>query len=59
MAGTMFERVGDDWVGHLLAADTVLGMPEIGIEVTLAELYEGVDFSAATAGEGVAASVER
>jgi Uma2 family endonuclease len=59
MAGTMFERVGDDWVGHLLAANTVLSMPEIGIEVTLAELYEGVDFSAATAGEGVAASVER
>jgi hypothetical protein len=27
-------------------------MPEIGIEVTLAELYEGVDFSAATAAEG-------
>jgi Uma2 family endonuclease len=43
--GTMFERVGEDWVGHLLAADSVLQMPEIGIEVPLMELYESVDFS--------------
>jgi len=38
----MFERIGDDWVGHLLRADSVPRMPEISIEVTLAELYEGV-----------------
>jgi Uma2 family endonuclease len=44
MAGTMFERIGDDWVGHLLRADSVLRMPEIGIEVGLAELYDGVAF---------------
>ena len=43
IAGTMFERVGDDWVGHLLRPDTVLRMPEIGIDAPLAELYEGVD----------------
>jgi Uma2 family endonuclease len=45
MAGTMFERIGDDWVGHLLAADTILHFPEIGIEVPLVELYEGVDLA--------------
>jgi Uma2 family endonuclease len=45
MAGTMFERIGDDWVGHLLAADAILCFPEIDIEVPLAELYEGVDLS--------------
>jgi Uma2 family endonuclease len=44
MAGTMFERIGDDWVGHLLNAASILRMPEIGIEVALAELYEGVEF---------------
>lgn len=44
VAGTMFERVGGEWVGRLLDADTILGMPEIGIEVPLAELYEGIDF---------------
>ena len=40
----MFERVGDDWVGHLLNADAVLRMPEIGVEVALSALYEGVEF---------------
>jgi len=44
IAGTMFERVDGDWVGHLLHADSILRMPEIGVEVPLMELYEGVDF---------------
>jgi Uma2 family endonuclease len=51
IAGTMFERVGDDWVGHLLAADSMLRMPEIGLEVPLAELYEGIDLTLATTAE--------
>ena len=45
MTGTMFERIGGDWVGHLLAADTVLRMPEIGIDVPISEFYEGVAFT--------------
>jgi Uma2 family endonuclease len=45
MAGTMFERIGEDWVGHLLRADSVLRMPEISLEVGLAELYDGVEFA--------------
>ena len=45
IAATMFERVGDDWVGHILAADAVIRMPEIGIELPLAELYEGLDLA--------------
>ena len=47
MGATVFARVGDDWVGHVLGADAVLDMPEIGISVPLVELYDGVDFSAA------------
>ncbi len=43
IGGTMFERAGDDWVGRLLVADSVLRMPEIGVEFPLKELYEGVD----------------
>jgi Uma2 family endonuclease len=43
IGGTMFERVAADWVGHLLGADSVLHMPEIGIELPLADLYDGVD----------------
>jgi Uma2 family endonuclease len=43
VAATVFERSGDDWVGHLrTGGDAVLHMPEIGIEVPLAELYDGV-----------------
>jgi Uma2 family endonuclease len=41
---TVFERIGGDWVGHIVSGDTVLLMPEIGIEVPLAELYAGVSF---------------
>ena len=39
---TVFARAGDDWVGHIVSGDTILQMPEIGISVPLAELYDGV-----------------
>lgn len=45
-AATVFARAGDDWVGHVLSGDAILSMPEIGIELPLAELYEGVSFAA-------------
>ena len=41
----VFERVGADWLGRILGADAVIRMPEIGIEIPLAELYEGLDLS--------------
>jgi hypothetical protein len=41
----MFERAGDDWVGHAFGLDTILRMPEIGVEVPVAEFYEGIGFS--------------
>lgn len=44
MAATVFERAGDDWVGHLLIGEAVLAMPEIGVELALAEVYAGVAF---------------
>ena len=44
-AATVFGRENDRWVGSLLTGDAVLAMPEIGIEVPLAELYEGLDLS--------------
>jgi Uma2 family endonuclease len=46
VAATVYARAGDDWVGHLLLDDAMLAMPEIGIEVALAELYEGVELVA-------------
>ena len=44
MAATVFERAGDDWVGHLLfGEEAVLALPEVGIAaIPLPELYEGV-----------------
>ena len=41
---TIFARAGEDWVGHVLAGDAVIALPEISIELPLAELYEGVAF---------------
>jgi Uma2 family endonuclease len=41
---TVFARVGDDWVGHIVSGAAILDMPEIGIEIPLTELYEGVSF---------------
>ena len=47
VGATVFARAGDDWVGHVVGADAVLTMPEISIDIPLAELYEGVEFGAA------------
>jgi Uma2 family endonuclease len=43
VAGTQFERRGDDWIGHILRPDAILRMREIDVAVPLAELYEGLD----------------
>ena len=51
IGGTMFERDGEDWTGRLLSADSLLRMPEIGIEVPMAEFYEGVELAAEDHGE--------
>jgi Uma2 family endonuclease len=39
---TVFARVDTDWIGHIVSGDATLEMPEIGIGVPLADLYEGV-----------------
>ena len=41
---TVFWRKGEDWVADIVMGEgAVLLMPEIGVEVKLAELYEGVE----------------
>jgi Uma2 family endonuclease len=42
IGATVFERAGDDWVGHVFGVEAMLDMPEISIRVPLAEFYEGV-----------------
>jgi Uma2 family endonuclease len=43
-AATVFERAGDDWIGHLLTEHDALIMPELDITIPLAELYDGISF---------------
>jgi Uma2 family endonuclease len=44
IAATVFVRAKSDWVVHLLLEDAILLMPEIGIDVPLAEFYDGIKF---------------
>ena len=41
-AATVFTRAGGDWAGHVEKGDVVLSMPEIGVELSLAEIHAGV-----------------
>ncbi len=48
---TMFAREGGRWVGSLLGPDAVIAMPEIGVELPLAELYADLDLSRSVEGD--------
>lgn len=47
IACTQFVRVDGDWIGHILREDSILRMPEIGLEFPLAKLDDGVYISPA------------
>jgi Uma2 family endonuclease len=44
IAATVFARAGGDWTGHVVLDGAILAMPEIGIDVPLAEFYDGLVF---------------
>ncbi len=46
VAATVLERHGDGWISSLLGEADILHLPGVNIEIPLAELYEGLDFSA-------------
>ncbi len=46
VGATMFERMGDDWVGHAFGPGTTLSLPGIEVEIPLDDLYEGVELAA-------------
>lgn len=51
-AAIVFTRKGEDWISDIIAGgEAVLRMPEIGVEIPLGELYEGVGLPDA-AGDG-------
>jgi Uma2 family endonuclease len=44
IAATVFARAGGDWIGYVFRDGAILAMPEIGIDVPLAEFYDGLVF---------------
>ena len=44
VGATVYARAGDSWTHEILIADSILALPEIGVEIPLAELYEGIVF---------------
>ena len=41
---TVYARSGDAWTHEILVANSILALPEIGVSLPLAELYEGIVF---------------
>jgi hypothetical protein len=42
---TVFVRDGANWASLILIGDAALAMPEIGVEFSLSEIYQGVEFA--------------
>jgi Uma2 family endonuclease len=51
VGATVYARSGDAWTHEILIADSILVLPEIGVEFPLAELYEGLVFEAEQDGD--------
>jgi Uma2 family endonuclease len=51
IAATVFSRLGSEWIARALTEAEMLQMPEIGIEIPLADIYADVPV-AAPEGEG-------
>jgi Uma2 family endonuclease len=43
IAATVFARAAEGWTGTVATGDAILAMPEIGVELSLPELYGDVD----------------
>ncbi len=46
VGATVYARSGETWTHDILVAGSLLALPEIGVELPLAELYEGIVFEA-------------
>jgi Uma2 family endonuclease len=44
VGATVYARSGNAWTHEILVADSILALPEIEVELSLAELYEGIVF---------------
>ena len=46
VSATVYARSGETWTHEILVADSILALPEIEVELPLADLYEGIVFEA-------------
>jgi len=44
VSATVYARSGETWTHEILIADSILSLREIGVELPLAELYDGIVF---------------
>jgi len=51
VSATVYARSGETWTHEILIADSILALPEIGVELPLAELYEGIAFESEQDGD--------
>jgi len=51
VGATVYARSGETWTHEILVADSILALPEIGVSLPLAELYEGIVFEAEQDGD--------
>jgi Uma2 family endonuclease len=52
IAATVFSRLGSDWIARALTEGDVPQIPEIGIEIPLADIYDGVPTESLRADSG-------
>src|SRR5271166_1755710 len=51
VSATVYARSGETWTHEILIADSILSLREIGVELPLAELYEGIAFESERDGD--------
>ena len=56
VGATVYARAGEAWTHEIPVADSILALPEIGVSLPLAELYEGLVFEAEQNGDQLPAS---
>ena len=55
-AAVVYARISESWTHQILVAGASLALPELGFDVPLAELYEGVEFEASAEDASLAAT---
>ncbi len=50
IGATVFTRIENNWIGTIIPGDATLAMPELGVDIPLAEFYQGVGPAAARHG---------